>query len=76
MQGSNNILAQDLKNLKLHFKALVTDDWHLSDKIILASYFIENSEPFFYNIAYTLYFQKILGFLNIGRPEILFYGGC
>ena len=58
----------------LHFKALVTVRWHLSDKIFISSHFKKITETCFSNIAYMLYFQKILGFPITGRLEICFLG--
>ena len=53
----------------LHFKALVTISGHLSDKIFISSQFIVNLKSCHGNMAYMLYFQKIVGFPSIGRLE-------
>ena len=47
---------------KLHFKALVTSSGHLSDKIFISSHFMKNLKTHPCNMAYMLYFQKIVGF--------------
>ena len=59
---------------KLHFKTLVTYGGHQCGKSLAPSLVIGNSKPYHYSIAYTLYFQKILGFLSIGRLETIFQG--
>ena len=58
------------EEFKLHFKALVTTRRHLSDKIFISSQFIANLKTCHGNMAYMLYFQKILGFTSIGRLEM------
>ena len=58
--------------LKLHFKGLVTISGHLSDKIFISSHFIENTKTHSSNIAYRLYFQKIVGFPIVGTLEMGF----
>ena len=60
---------QKIREYKLHFKTLVTSCGHLSGKIILPSYVKGNSSHYPYSMAYTLYFQKILGLPMIRRLE-------
>ena len=55
---------------KLHFKALVTSSGHLSDKIFISSHFMKNLKTHPCNMAYMLYFQKIVGFTSLGRLEM------
>ena len=54
----------------LHFKALVTNRRHLSDKIFISSQFIANLKTCHGNMTYMLYFQKIVGFNSIGRLKM------
>ena len=59
---------------RLHFKGLVTISGHLSDKIFIASHFIENTITHWRNIAHRLYFQKIVGLPIAGRLKMGFSG--
>ena len=54
----------------LHFKAMVTSSGHLSDKIFISSHFMKNLKTYPCNMAYMLYFQKIVGFTSLGRLEM------
>ena len=66
-------LRQARKNLKsamLHFKALVTISGHLSDKIFIASHLMKNLKTYPCNMAYMLYFQKMVGLTSLGRLEM------
>ena len=74
--GLKSILYPPLLNskleIKLHFKGLVTISGQLSDKIFIVSHFIENTKDYLSNIAYRLYFQKIVGFPIVGTLEMGF----
>ena len=59
---------------RLHFKALVTSSGHLSDKIFISSHFMKNLKTHPCNMAYMLYFQKIVGFTSLGRLEMGLWG--
>ena len=66
-----NISAEKTSSaVKLHFKALVTISGHLSDKIFISSHFMKNLKTHPCNMAYMLYFQKIVGFTSLGRLEM------
>ena len=61
--------------LMLHFKTLVTSCGHHSGKIIMPSYVKENSSHYHCSLAYTLYFQEILGLPMIRRRKTWFCMG-
>ena len=74
LQTQNNIY-QSLMEHMLHFKTLVTSCGHHSGKIIMPSYVKENSSHYHCSLAYTLYFQEILGLPMIRRRKTWFCMG-
>ena len=65
MSSKMNILLTQVT-----FQSLVTIRRHLFDKIFISSQVIANLKTCHGNMAYILYFKKIVGVTGIGRLEM------